>query len=206
MPRKALSQIDIANFRSDFCNKAFELYQQQGYDAVSMRGVAKMLECSPMMAYRYFENKEEVFAALRAMWFDRLTMELEAVDETLADFDYLRELAKAYTDFAHQNPHAYRLLYMMHVHQASENPEVIRAQQGTRRVLLNATRRVVSSGKIEGDPVVLAHTSWASLHGLISLELAHQLTQGASFDELFPVMLDSLLATARPAQQQTILS
>ncbi|MEM7358363.1 MAG: TetR/AcrR family transcriptional regulator [Pseudomonadota bacterium] len=195
MPRRALSQLDIDSFRNSFCEKAFEIYQEQGYDAVSMRGVAKLLACSPMMAYRYFDNKEAVFAALRAMWFDRLTLELEAVDENLSDFEYLRELATAYAGFARNNPHAYRLLYMVPVHQASDNPMVIRAQQGTRRVLLNATRRVVASGKIKGDPVVLAHTSWASLHGLISLELAHQLTQGASFNQLFPAMLDSMLAT-----------
>ncbi len=37
-----------------------------------MRGVAKVLGCSPMMAYRYFENKEDVFASLRANRFHRL--------------------------------------------------------------------------------------------------------------------------------------
>ena len=45
--------------------------------------------CSPMMAYRYFENKEDVYAALRASLFHRLAQALEDVPQhwTLAYLD-----------------------------------------------------------------------------------------------------------------------
>ena len=193
MPRKPLSKIDIESFRDSFCEAAYDLYAREDYDAVTMRGIAKVLGCSPMMAYRYFENKEEVFATLRAIRFHDLAQTLEAVPTTLAPAKYLRELGKAYAGFAHEAPHAYRLLYLIPIHQGKTYPEVVQAQERTQRVLFDATRKLVSLGEIQGDPVLLAHTLWASIHGLVSLDLAHQLTQGASFEELFPAMLDCII-------------
>lgn len=193
MPRKPLTRIDIESFRVTFCEAAYELYEQEDYDAVTMRGIAKVLGCSPMMAYRYFENKEDVFASLRAIRFHRLAQALEGVSASLSPVEYLRELGKAYAGFAHKTPHAYRLLYMIPIPEVRTYPEVVQAQERTQRVLFDATRRLVESGDTHGDPVLLAHTLWASIHGLVSLDLANQLTQGASFDELFPAMLDRII-------------
>ncbi|MFT4825402.1 MAG: AcrR family transcriptional regulator [Halioglobus sp.] len=193
MPRKPLSKTDIESFRDRFCEVAYGLYVLEDYDAVTMRGIAKVLGCSPMMAYRYFDNKEEVFAALRAIRFNDLAQTLEAVPTTLSPAKYLRELGKAYAGFAHESPHAYRLLYLIPIHQEKTYPEVVLAQERTQRVLFDATRKLVGSGEIQGDPVLLAHTLWASIHGLVSLDLANQLTQGASFDQLFPGMLDCII-------------
>jgi AcrR family transcriptional regulator len=192
MPRKPLTKNEIESFRNTFCEAAYELYVQKGYDAVTMRGIAKVLKCSPMMAYRYFDNKEAVFAALRAIRFDALADALEAVCEAQTALNYLRNLGKAYAYFAHQQPDAYRLLYMIPTGQLGTYPDVIRAQQRTQDVLFCATRRAVESGDIQGDPVLLAHTLWASTHGLVSLNLSSQLNQGATFDELFRAMQDHI--------------
>jgi len=192
MPRKPLSQVDIDSFRDAYCETAYTLYQREDYDAVTMRGIAKVMGCSPMMAYRYFENKEDVFAALRANLFHRLAQALEDVPATLAPLDYLEVLGRAYANFAHEEPHAYRLLYVIHVHRALTYPETDRAQKRTRKVLFEATRRAVESGDIQGDPTLLAHTFWACIHGLVSLDLASQLTQGLGFDELLPAMMNTL--------------
>jgi AcrR family transcriptional regulator len=193
MPRKSLSKIDIESFRVSFCETAYALYEKEDYDSVTMRGIAKVLGCSPMTAYRYFENKEDVFATLRAMRFHRLAQTLEDVPVSLSSLDYLRRLGKAYVSFAQNNPHVYRLLYVLPIDRLRVYPEVVQAQERTQKVLFDATRRAVESGHIKGDPVLLAHTFWASIHGLVSLELANQLTQGACFNELFPAMFNYLI-------------
>jgi len=202
MPRKTLTQIEINDFRDTFCEAAYELYVQEGYDAVTMRGIAKVVGGSPMMAYRYFENKEDVFASLRAIQFHHLAQALEAVPDSLSPVEYTRELGKAYAGFAHEAPHAYRLLYMIPIDPLQTYPEVVEAHERTKRVLFRATRRLVVSGEIQGDPVLLAHTLWASIHGLVSLDLANQLNQGASFDELFPSMVDCIIEGNQPRSSE----
>ncbi|MFT4613970.1 MAG: AcrR family transcriptional regulator [Bacteroidia bacterium] len=193
MPRKPLTQVEIDSFRTAYCETAYALYQQNDYDAVTMRGIAKATDCSPMMAYRYFDNKEAVFAELRAILFHRLADALEAVPHTLSPLNYLKALGTAYAGFAHDQPHAYRLLYMIHNHQAQTYPQTERAQKRTRKLLFDATSNAIESGDIRGEPTLMAHSYWAWIHGLLSLELAGQLTQGAGFDELFQAMLNSIL-------------
>lgn len=193
MPRKPLTKVEIESFRDAFCEAAYELYVQKGYDAVTMRGIAKVLGASPMMAYRYFENKDDLFASLRAIWFHRLADTLETVPVTLFPAHYMRELGRAYAGFAHAAPQAYQLLYMIPIDPLQLYPEVVEAHERTKKVLFAATRRLVASGDIHGDPGVLAHTIWASIHGLVSLDLANQLNQGASFDELFPAMVNRII-------------
>ena len=193
MPRKPLTKLDIDCFRDRFCDTAYNLYVDEDYEAVTMRGVAKVLGCSAMTAYRYFENKEDVFAALRAMRFHDLAKALEGVPQQPSSVEYLRALGNAYAGFAHHSPHAYRLLYMIPVNPAITYPDVVQAQERTRKVLFDATRQLVDAGGIQGDPVLLAHTLWASIHGLVSLDLDNQLTQGASFDDLYPAIMDCVI-------------
>lgn len=193
MSRKSLTQNEIVKFRQAYCEKAYELYKLNDYHAVSMRAIAKAIGCSSMMAYRYFENKEEVFATLRASMFSRLAEDLESVQVNPSALEYLKALGNAYAGFAKREPYAYRLLYMIHLHQGRNYPEVEKAQDRTQKVLFKATLRALDSGAIKGEPVMLAHALWALIHGLVSLNLSEQLNKGATFDELFPRMLDHLL-------------
>lgn len=222
MARRALTQDEIAKFREDFCQKAFELYQQNDFHAISMRGIAKAMACSPMLAYRYFENKDDVFASLRATLFHRLADALEAVPEASKETSeasgktseacgraseasgeaseaiaYLKAIGVAYATFAEQEPHAYRLLYLMQLNQNSDYQDVASAQKRTQIVLFKAVKRAIDAGDIEGDVTITAHTLWALIHGLVSLDLANQLNQGASFAELFPQVLAQFVKNSR---------
>ncbi|TQV70763.1 TetR/AcrR family transcriptional regulator [Exilibacterium tricleocarpae] len=193
MARKSLSPDQINRFRDQFCDTAYELYKNADYDAVSMRGIAKAMQCSPMMAYRYFANKDAVFAALRSRLFGQLGKYLEQVPAQLDPLARLEGLALAYIRFAREHPHAYRLLYVVHRHQLPAPPQTEAAQGHTGNMLFAATRQAVDRGCLRGDPATLAHLFWAAVHGLVSLHLAGQLNQGVGFDDLLPAMLRSLL-------------
>lgn len=193
MTRKALSTDEIRHFREAYCDIAYALYQQHDFHAVSMRGIAKEMGCSPMTAYRYFKNKEEVFGFLRAILFDRLADALETVDTQSNPKEYMQALGQAYVNFALDEPFAYRLLYMIHLHQSQANSEIERAQNRTKKVLFNATISLIDVGVVKGDAVVIAHGLWGVIHGLVSLHLANNLNQGASLDELLPNILEIFL-------------
>jgi AcrR family transcriptional regulator len=193
MSRKTLTNTEIETFRKTYCDKAYELYQLYDYHGVSMRAIAKAMGCSSMMAYRYFENKEEVFASLRAMLFCRLAEDLESVQITCSPLEYLKAIGIAYVGFAKREPYAYRLLYMIHLHQGKTFPEVEKAQDRTQKVLFKATIRALESGAIKGEPIKLAHALWALIHGLVSLDLSGQLNKSTTFDDLFPSMLNQFL-------------
>jgi AcrR family transcriptional regulator len=193
MTRKALTPQEVDDFRKTYCEKAYALYKEQDYHAISIRGIAREMGCSPMTAYRYFENKDAVFAHLRAILFHRLADTLDAVPRSPSPVKHLKSLSMAYAKFAQQEPHAYRLLYLIQVHPDDHQAGVDEAQARTKKVLFNATLGVIKSGRLKGSPVTVAHAIWGLIHGLVSLELANNLNQGASLEELLPEVLDNFL-------------
>lgn len=192
MPRKALTSEEITDVRAAYCDAAFTLFKEADYSSVTMRRIAKSMGTSPMTAYRYFQNKDDVFAALRTTQFNRLADSLDGVASSLSPPAYLRALAEAYADYAQREPQGYRLLYMVPMPTNLDYPEMEAAQLRTQRRLFAATERAIESGHMTGDPLVVAHTLWASIHGLVSLDLAGQLNRGKGFNSLFSAMLDQL--------------
>src|ERR1700760_4149255 len=81
MPR-VLTDTDVADFRERLCEAAERLFAERGPDAVTMRQLAAELGVSPMTPYRYFEDKEDILAAVRANGFNRFAEALENARES----------------------------------------------------------------------------------------------------------------------------
>jgi AcrR family transcriptional regulator len=56
--------VDHEAARADMLERAFELFATTGYDAVSMRQLAKWLSVSTGTLYHYFETKEHFFSEM----------------------------------------------------------------------------------------------------------------------------------------------
>src|SRR3982750_4365884 len=108
---RILSDEAIEEFRDRLCDAAEKLFAEHGLEAVTMRQLAGELGVSPMTPYRYFKDKEEILAAVRARGFDRHAEALEnAYFGTQGDLMTRTDAAgRAYVTFALQNPRAYRL-------------------------------------------------------------------------------------------------
>ena len=76
MPR-VLTETDVADFRERLCSAAERLFAERGPDAVTMRQLAAELGVSPMTPYRYFHDKDDILAAVRANGFNRFAEALE---------------------------------------------------------------------------------------------------------------------------------
>jgi AcrR family transcriptional regulator len=110
---KNLSPAEVQAFRARLCTVAARRFAAHGYDGVSMRGLAEELGCSAMTPYRYFRDKDDVLAAVRAAAFDRFAQSLErAASEARGGArGSARAVSEAYIDFAVAEPETYRLMF-----------------------------------------------------------------------------------------------
>ena len=76
MPRY-LTEQDIADFRAELCRVATERFARFGYEGVTMRQLAEALGCSPKTPYRYFKDKADILATVRAQAFGKFADTLE---------------------------------------------------------------------------------------------------------------------------------
>src|SRR4029453_16248872 len=108
MPRY-LTEQDISDFRNQLCKVAPERFARHGYEGVTMRQLAEALGCSPKTPYRYFKDKADILATVRAQAFAKLAHTLEKAAASATDpAERERLTGEAYLNFALKNPHAYR--------------------------------------------------------------------------------------------------
>lgn len=176
MAKKNLSQSEIDAFKARLCEVAERRFAEGGVDSVSMRQLAADLGCSPMTPYRYFQDKDEILAAVRTAAFDRFAQALEAAGAGIADpLERARATGRAYLDFAFSQPNAYRLMFDMSQPGEERYPELARAGERARGTMSMGLQELADAGQIHGDPQVLAYVVWAAIHGLVVLRLAGKL-------------------------------
>src|SRR3954449_9842735 len=110
MPR-VLSETDVADFRDRLCEAAERLFAERGPDAVTMRQLAAELGVSPMTPYRYFQDKDDILAAVRTNGFNQFA---EALEAARARGGSARAkgaaVGEAYVRFAFAHPNTYKLM------------------------------------------------------------------------------------------------
>jgi AcrR family transcriptional regulator len=190
---KILSDDEISCFRHKLCDLALEAFAQRGVEGITLRGLASSVGCSRTTPYRYFKNKADILAALRQREFSALALSLEsAVGNESDESQWLIILASQYLRFAIENPVSYRVMYEVDQEDAHLYPELMKEIERSGQPIRDRVKAAVAAGLMHGDPVNIAYTLWAGLHGLISLHLSNMLGNERSINELAEVMVRSL--------------
>jgi AcrR family transcriptional regulator len=203
MPRAALSEHEIDQFRESLCEVALRRFAEQGYAGVTLRGLASDLGCSPMTPYRYFENKAAIFEAVRAMafgWFgERLA---EAQKESDEPVERLRALGRAYVRFALDEPHAYRIMFELDPSEVEPPGQPVGDEKRSWNTMHRAVEQAVEAGLFDEDADVLAHLFWSGVHGLVTLHLAGKLVLGRRLDDLLEPFMDRAIGPDPNARKE----
>lgn len=199
MPRP-LSQDQIESFRGELCAVATRRFAEAGYEGVTLRGLAAELGVSPMTPYRYFENKEDIFEAVRDAAFERFgdhTLATEASSRQLPALEQLATMGRAYVAFALAEPHAYRIMFEID-HLVPDDPKIRGRRDRCWQPLIQVTTRCVDEGVLAGDPLTIGHCCWVTLHGLVTLHLSGKLEIERSLDDLLEPVLQMIIRGAAP--------
>jgi len=178
MPR-VLTETDVADFRDRLCEAAERLFAEKGPDAVTMRQLAAELGVSPMTPYRYFEDKDDILAAVRTSGFTRFAESLEAARDPARDARANGEaVGEAYVQFALEHPHSYKLMFDLNQPNIERYPDLIAAGQRARATMTRHVKDSIAAGVYAGDPDEIGMMMWAAVHGVVVLQLAGLLPAG----------------------------
>ena len=196
--RPSLTEAEIADFRSRLCAAAERLFVERGVEGVTMRHIAERLECSAMTPYRYFRNKDEIFASVRAAALDRFSERLEAARRTFGTPARRgRAVGEAYLRFALDEPDAYRLIFDLSQPGDGDYPDLARASARAGRTMSDYMEDLVAAGVMEGDPQMLGLVYWAATHGLVNLFMAGKIGGETELRALHKTMTRTLSRGAR---------
>ena len=192
--RRARSAEDRDAVRARLLEAAARLHVEEGEAALSMRRLAAEVGCSPMAPYRYFDSKEALIAAIRTAASNRLADALEGVAKD--GRHRAADIGEAYVRFARENPAAYKLMFDLAQPDETAYPELVVASARAREAMAGYVRELVDARVLKGDPVELGYVFWATIHGLIVLDLAGRLPAGA-FENFRRAALGALMRGLR---------
>jgi AcrR family transcriptional regulator len=198
MPR-ALSTNEISDFRERLCDAAAALFAARGREGFSLRELAAELGVSAMTPYRYFKDKDDILAAVRARAFDRFAELLEAAYETQSDpIARANAVGQAYLRFAFAEPASYRLMFDLAQPDEAHYPELVRATERARATMTRHVPALVAQGVVAGDPKLIGHVFWSAIHGAVVLKLAGKLRAECDFDRIIAETFRALSAGFAP--------
>lgn len=194
MPRY-LTDKDIADFRSQLCKVATERFARFGYEGVSMRQLAEALGCSPKTPYRYFKDKADILATVRAQAFGKFADALEAASKGPPS-ERGRRTSEAYLGFALKNPHAYRIMFDIDVPIDEEHAELAKQAERAARFITRGAEEMSRAGAIDADPTLFGWSMWAAIHGIVMLHQSGMLKHGPDHRKLMGFLGSTLLKGA----------
>ncbi len=179
--------------------------EENGFEKISLRSIAKEANVSQTAPYRHFKTKEEVYAAVAVKGFNRLykTVFVESDKLTLKDFI---QSSKKYINFGLQNANTYDLMFGTAVGDFSEHPELVETANKTfESLVLN-----LSSFLKENDEAILAGKSitvWALLHGMVGILRKQMLTENDNYPSEFgPMSTTRRISSDLPTYLEKVLT
>jgi AcrR family transcriptional regulator len=185
---------EVAEFRERLCEAATRLFAEHGADGFTMRMLAAEVGCATMTPYRYFKDKDELLAAVRARAYDRFAEALEAAAAGTPGDSRAKSAAigEAYVAFALANREAYQLMFTMSPPETVRSPELDRAGARATDNMTAYVRAMIEEGALKGDPELIGRMFWAAIHGVVQLELSGVLPPGPGADALRREMMRAL--------------
>jgi AcrR family transcriptional regulator len=165
--------------RDKILDAARELFVSQGYDGVSMRGVAQKIEYSPTAIYVYFADKQELFHQLCQQDYARLAEVFQSSEISSDPIERLRQIGSTYSNFGVHYPNHYRFMFMT-PHPPQEPDQEDREIMGNPEVdayafLKRAVQQAIDAECLREefqDAELISQTLWAAAHGVIALHIA----------------------------------
>ena len=165
-------QRQLEEVRSTILKQSWQIVEEEGWEALSIRKIADAIEYSTPVVYKHFESKDAILEAFSREGYARLSGILAAAKAShTSPAGQLEAISKAYWRFAQEHPKHYQIMYGLGIptcQMVRDIPEIRQVSD-----LLHATiEDAIKSGKNpDVDGHLKATTFWSILHGLVAMTM-----------------------------------
>jgi AcrR family transcriptional regulator len=160
-----------ATTRETLLEAALRLLEERGPGALRIRDLSEAVGKSTMGVYTHFGSKQGLLEQLYLHGFSRLEAGLKTVPSAGDGRRELLAFALAYREFALDNEALYGLMFERGTPDFIPSDDSRMAGLTTFELLAD---RIADWQPDLADPAPTAHLVWATMHGLVSIELTHR--------------------------------
>jgi AcrR family transcriptional regulator len=152
---------------------SLEIFRQDGWEALTMRKIAKLIHFSAPVIYDYFENKAAINTALTSIGFsilNKMMLDAKGLDNTSPE-KQLEQMWMAYVDFAQKEKQLYGLMFSVG-NPFSLGKNSLKELKQMEAMVMNVIDQLHLNCSMSSiKRAALFHLQWAFVHGLSSLIL-----------------------------------
>jgi len=189
---------------------ARDLFVRDGFEHVSIRKIAELIEYSPAAIYGYFPSKDDIFFALAEEGFRLLhgDQQHRAVLEALSPVERVRAIFWRLYVFSCEHPQYFALMFVDRtVPRISREYERFTFAREIKRALVSDVEAAMRSGDLPSTvtPDLVLRIVSSALIGVAMLRLTDRLAPGEDADALARDVLEVTLAglAAAPSIRST---
>lgn len=192
-----------AELREQILSAARRIVLEEGFPALTMRKIAEAIEYSPATIYLHFENREAIGRQLCAEAFEKLLSYMAPAAAIADPAERLRAIGRAYARYGFENPESYKLIFMTGEQFLEgilgEDEHGDGSGQRAFDLVVDAVREGVAQGVVAAqDPVLLAESIWAGIHGVVSLQLTCAKVLESPVDQIVETLVVALTRGIAP--------
>ena len=158
-----LQKYHHGNLRDDILKAAYDFVKENGYAAMSLRGIAEECNVSATAIYRHYETKEHLLADVVAEGFVEFNASVEGKEE-----DDIFQRCENYLAFAFDNYNIYDLLFSQSVVEFLNFPKILEVADKAFESLLESVKEHDKSLNDLSASNKAIHI-WSFLHGMSSI-------------------------------------
>jgi AcrR family transcriptional regulator len=159
------------DLRRALIDASLALISEEGFNALSLREVARRAGVTHAAPYRHFADKEALLAAVAEEGFRSMAAQMrERMARESHPAERLIACGVAYVLFAVQHPAHFRVMFGPHFVDHSQHEGLGTEGSNSFELLVQCLTEGQQAGVLRaGDTLAMAHAAWSMVHGLSSL-------------------------------------
>jgi len=166
------------NLRGEILRAAYNFVQENGYTAMSLRGIADECDVSATAIYRHYKTKEHLLADVVVKGFEEFTISIEGNEG--AD---IFNKCENYLKFAFDNKNIYDLLFSQSVVEFLKFPEILEVADDAFKTFLESVKdhdKTLNDLSASNKAIHI----WSFLHGISSISKKMEIALGLPDKEM----------------------
>ena len=182
--------------RKMILDASMKLFVDQGFENVSIRKIADLIEYSPTTVYLYFKDKDDILFNLHELGFQKMAEYNEGLWDIKNPLLRLHKMGENYIKFGMSHPEFYDLLFILRAPMQSIE-KMVACEWKSGDVVLGRLKDTIREGMdkgllVKGDVDAVSMTIWSTVHGLVSLAIRDRFNKLVPPETVVPMMTQAL--------------
>jgi len=154
---------------------SMKLFVEEGFENLTIRKIADIIQYSPTTIYLYFKDKNEIFYSLHELGFQKMGEINRNLIDIKNPLTRLYKMGENYIEFGLDNQEFYDIMFIsrapMQVLESMENCDW-KYGEAALHALMGTVEECMVKGYIQkGNVQAVSMAIWGMVHGLVSLQI-----------------------------------